>query len=166
MLRPTLGVPPPSPRVLARRPQARACPLSFPVIPAQAGVAISCGLEMPPPSPRVIARSAATWQSRRWVLFQRYCPMARARSCRQPDGFLVMTQMETLPPSSQTPGPWKSPLPEGWLPDYSQIDDNYSQIDYIWEMGCVAAVVPAPALWSAGAPSPVPPGVRRACHPV
>jgi hypothetical protein len=39
-----------------------------------------------------------------------------ARRSRLPDDLLVMTQMETLPPSSQAPGPWKSPLPEGWLP--------------------------------------------------
>jgi hypothetical protein len=58
-----------------------------------------------------------------------------------------------------------SPLLRGVAPKYSQIDDNYSQFDYNWETGCVAAVVSAPVLWSAGAPHPVPPGVRRAGHP-
>jgi hypothetical protein len=92
------------------------------------------------------------------------CPVERVRSRRQPDGFLVMTQMETLLPSSQTPGPWKSPLERGGS-RYSQIDDNYSQIDYIWETGGVAAFAPAPALRSAGATHPVPPGWCRAGHP-
>jgi hypothetical protein len=92
------------------------------------------------------------------------CPVERVRSRRQPDGFLVMTQMETLLPSSQTPGPWKSPLERGGS-RYSQIDDNYSQIDYIWETGCVAAFVPAPAMRLAGATHPVPPDWCRAGHP-